>query len=639
MEVSECKSGWKKWLRMQKTPPTSTTKKNGHNYVTEKLDDKTWEATHFRSGAQSLQVNKNRSRCGHVNTVIGKCSLGDPVSDEDSMRVEQLNYFEKVLDNSMATSEERVEQLRELGCRATRWMKTATGFTAAEKGWTAAIRTKGFQQASRRGVRRTQRSLETWWWNARGSINANRSMKVMGVNLPGQFRYIMRCDKQSVTNFGSSTEEPPWSHSGEALHQCRQYTGCVSRTHQSEKSIQTQNHWPVKSCGLQWVVQEIQGRELRGQENLVWNTDLIETMAFENLIGQATQSPYSGETRNESQGAHESRRFPRARWCAVDEARSHDWKPSTWRSHKLCWRTERWSINPWTTRWTTCHQRNVCTECSRTLKTQFAGRSHSRQRKRGANLQTEPGASSEGDRRSWDRRNQQYSGRRMAKPAEGPVGKANGDQSCQRVRWATSGAKFLSRSTGPQPWPCRGGVREDTEQNVRTELSTEGTRHLVRRTTTHRPARHELALWSSTTLPGWSITRVGPGQYPRYTRADFGQEAVGGSTTTTNTRRRHADVRHEVWATRVQVTQTFFLRYFFDLCLQSLFSNHFFSNDFFRITKHKQFSGCSFFLPFFWWRRRWCFFCCWCFVCAWLFLLFFMCCVCDFPSVFVFVCG
>ena len=41
-----------------------------------------------------------------------------------------------------------------------------------------------------------------------------------------------------------------------------------------------------------------------------------------------------------------------------------------------------------------CHQRNVCTECCKTLKMQRAGCSHSRQRKRTANLQPEPGASS-----------------------------------------------------------------------------------------------------------------------------------------------------------------------------------------------------------------------------------------------------
>ena len=49
---------------------------------------------------------------------------------------------------------------------------------------------------------------------------------------------------------------------------------------------------------------------MSGQENLVWNTDLIETMEFENLIGQAVQNPYSDETCNESRGTRESRRFP-----------------------------------------------------------------------------------------------------------------------------------------------------------------------------------------------------------------------------------------------------------------------------------------------------------------------------------------
>ena len=69
-----------------------------------------------------------------MNTVIGKCSLEDPVSEEELMGVEQFDYFEKVLENSIATSEERVEQLRELTCRTSRWMKTATGSTAAKKG-------------------------------------------------------------------------------------------------------------------------------------------------------------------------------------------------------------------------------------------------------------------------------------------------------------------------------------------------------------------------------------------------------------------------------------------------------------------------------------------------------------------------
>ena len=35
-------------------------------------------------------------------------------------------------------------------------------------------------------------------------------------------------------------------------------------------------------------------------DNLVWNTDLIETIKLENLFGPTTQSLYSGEVRHES---------------------------------------------------------------------------------------------------------------------------------------------------------------------------------------------------------------------------------------------------------------------------------------------------------------------------------------------------
>ena len=66
----------------------------------------------------------------------------------------------------------------------------------------------------------------------------------------------------------------------------------------------------MKLCELQQVVQEVQRRELSGQENLVWNTDLIKTVEFENLIGQAAQNPYSDGMCNESRGTRESRRFP-----------------------------------------------------------------------------------------------------------------------------------------------------------------------------------------------------------------------------------------------------------------------------------------------------------------------------------------
>ena len=50
-------------------------------------------------------------------------------------------------------------------------------------------------------------------------------------------------------------------------------------------------------------------------------------------------------------------------------------------------------------------------------------------------------------------------------------------------------------------------------------------------TSTSNHAMHELALLWPTILPGWVISRVRRGQHPEYIRADYGQEAVGGSLT------------------------------------------------------------------------------------------------------------
>ena len=110
------------------------------------------------------------------------------------------------------------------------------------------------------------------------------------------------------------------------------------------------------------------------------------------------------------------------------------------------------------------------------------------------------------------------------------------EQSCQRVvshEWCEVSLK-IDRATVVSM--SRRGVREHSTKR------TDGIIHRpCMRTTTHRPAQHELALcdrchtaWASG-AHGWV-----PAGHPRYTRADFGQEAVGGSTTTTRARKRHA---------------------------------------------------------------------------------------------------
>ena len=58
---------------------------------------KAWKATRFRPETESLHANLDRSGCGHMRTVIGKGSVEGPVSGEDSLSVEQSNYFEKVI--------------------------------------------------------------------------------------------------------------------------------------------------------------------------------------------------------------------------------------------------------------------------------------------------------------------------------------------------------------------------------------------------------------------------------------------------------------------------------------------------------------------------------------------------------------
>ena len=55
---------------------------------------------------------------------------------------------------------------------------------------------------------------------------------------------------------------------------------------------------------LQEIMRKYKDINYVDKKDLVWNTDLIEPMELENLIGQAAQGLYSGEARHESRRAH-----------------------------------------------------------------------------------------------------------------------------------------------------------------------------------------------------------------------------------------------------------------------------------------------------------------------------------------------
>ena len=158
------------------------------------------------------------------------------------------------------------------------------------------------------------------------------------------------------------------------------------------------------------------------------------------------------------------------------------------------------------------------------MKTPRAGRSNSRQRRREASLQPEPRASSGGD------------------PEIDPIsGTADAVRRSQQKVQLASRKKISRDSECDEPRVVRGSSKVNKATVV--TMSTRSVRKPNKREDTTfyddvydapRQTNKHSTSWRSD-VPPPCLGGASHG-WVRYTRADFGQEAVGGSTTTMRTR-------------------------------------------------------------------------------------------------------
>ncbi len=124
------------------------------------------------------------------------------------------------------------------------------------------------------------------------------------------------CDK-SLANFDKlrhASGGTPTAEIRDAMQQTMQNDAAVFRTGETLKH------------GVDAILQVVQSfQDVRvSDRSLIWNSDLVETLELQNLLGQAVATLVSAENRQESRGAH-----------AREDFKDRD--DVNWHKHTLCW--------------------------------------------------------------------------------------------------------------------------------------------------------------------------------------------------------------------------------------------------------------------------------------------------------------
>ena len=149
-----------------------------------------------------------------------------------------------------------------------------------------------------------------------GRAVANRCAETIKPGAPHKSMPPSACDK-SLANFDKlrhANGGTPTAEIRDAMQQTMQNDAAVFRTGETLKH------------GVDAILQVVKSfQDVRvSDRSLVWNSDLVETLELQNLLGQAVATLVSAENRQESRGAH-----------AREDFKDRD--DVNWHKHTLCW--------------------------------------------------------------------------------------------------------------------------------------------------------------------------------------------------------------------------------------------------------------------------------------------------------------